>query len=690
MKECRKYNYNDLFFYANDLLSHIQRRNIEKHLNQCSNCKMEFEKILRLKEVLYNTPKLTAENNISFILNEAKKREKQFNFSSFFNSIIYTIREKILFFKNLRLGIQAGFCLLIVLLLSIFLLLPRQEKVYVVRAYGKIIINDKDFFSSNKYKYNLKDRLNIKVEAGECVLQINKEKLIIVKKNSDIILTEEKDTILDLQKGKIICSVKNLEGKKKFIIKTEKTEFKVMGTKFYIEKVNGFTELMVKEGEIEARFNKEVFHIDKNKLFWIRDNKVSINEILEIELKYFDELNTIEFIDDLSKIKAINIKGYPQDSKVYRESKIVGETPFFMLSDSSSRKRHFIYNKGFIPEEIKLDEDKSVVYDFKLKKQKLPELLWKYKLPTKIFLKPIKINNYFIIPGVNGIIYKFNLNKQQIIWEHKINHSISIRPLFHNNIIYFASDAGYLFSIDFKSGELIWKKGIGTLVDSNPVIYNERLYFGNNNGVLYCLDIKKGKTLWSKKFNKGFFSSPIIKDNILYIGNLNGYLYALNILNKEIIWKFKTEDKIVSTTPVIKNNLIFLSSYDKYIYAIDYKNGKLKWKYKTDSEILTSPLIIEDIIVITSSKGIIYALTYKDGKLKWNYETEGEILIKSVLIDNKFILFGDKKNNLYLLNKYGIEYLKYKHDFYNYIVFNKNILIIGEKGLLYNFLINYL
>lgn len=680
MDKCRKYNSSDLFNYVYDVLDERAKIKLEAHLKQCSFCKQRLNKILGVQLVLKDTPKFIFKENVDDIIKTAEeKKQKAGLIINGMIGIIKNILKKIFPFKKFKLKLAyALLCgILLLSIASLLILNSKSKTVYITRVQGDVFINNKPFFPDNQYKYEIKNSMIIKVQNGECVLQIKNEKLVIIKPNSEIVLKKKGDEILKLIKGKIICMVNKTEKADKLIVSTDDVQFEIIGTKFFINNRDAFIECGVKQGRVLAILKNKSLIITNNSLFSKKDDKILLTKLTKNKLICFNDLDRTGFINDFSEAREVSIKGFPKNSHVYYGYNIIGEIPLFFLSSLKKDDNLFIAKEGFIPLNVKLRK-KDYKLDFKLNKLKMPELLQKYKLPSHVFLRPIKIKDYLIIPALNGMMYKFDLRKNKIIWEFKTRNRISTTPLYHKNILYFASNDKFFYAVDFISGELIWKKKIGTMAYSNPFIYNQKIYFGDTSGILYCLNLRDGNIIWTKKFNKGFYSSLIVKDDILYIGNSSGVFYAINIIDKNILWKFKTHNRILSSKPVIKNNLLYFGSNDKFIYAVNYKSGNLKWRYKTDSEILTSPICIDDIIIITSSKGTIYALDYNDGLLKWCYKTKGKIIIDPVLVNNEFISFGDKKDNLYLLNKYGLLFLKFKYNFNIYTI-SKNRMFIFDK-----------
>lgn len=686
MKKCKEVE-RILADYAYDLLKDEKKKKlIADHLKKCKTCRKQFTQVSIVQNIL-NQSKPKADNNFSYVLYEAKRREKEAGLLKGIIEFFADLKERWHSLFALKPLIQISSVLIVFAVIGFLFFRQTKDSVYISMAEGDIRVNNTDFFSQMNFKHELKNGMDVKTEKGECAFQVNREKLVIVKPDSEVKLYKKKDIILNLKKGKVLCSVRKMKNKPKMIIKTGIADFKIIGTKFYIEKLDNFIELGVKEGLVEVEYQGKKHYIDKEKLFWIKNNKIALNRLLEMEQKQFDVLQTINFIDDLSAPHFINVAGDSSKVKVFQENKVLGNLPLFKLIEKKQNKKYFIQKDGFVPQQISPQTRLVKAAKITLNKQRIPELMWSCKFPTGIIFKPLHMGDNLIIPGTNGVIYKFNLNEQKIIWKYNTQDSIQSTPIYHKNNIILVSIKGQILNIDYKTGKLIWKLNTGYSDYLSPAVSNDKIYICNNKGYMFCIDVNDGKVIWKQIFERGFITAPLIRDNTLYVGNINGRLYAFDLKKRIIKWHFQIENKVMHAQPVIYEDSIYLGSYNKNLYVLDYKTGKLKWKYKLDSEIATSPVILEELVLVTSGQGTVYALNKKNGELSWSYPTYDRILYKADIIKKKYVLLSNINNNIYLLNKYGLEYLKFKQKFFNYITYKNRILIISDKNYLYSYLI---
>ena len=672
MKNCLEHLTKDLFNYVYELLEDKEKIEVEGHTKHCSACRREIKKILKIKAVLIDSPKITFKDKVDIIISKAIEKER----SSLFNQLkklAKKINKKIIYIRNFKFKLRPALIsatIMALLLVGIIHILPlKQDDIHIIRAYNNAFINGKKVLSSKINKYDLQNKTDIKVLDGEMTMQIGNKCLISIKKDSEFIIRKNDNFIIDLKTGEIICIVKESALRNRLIIRTGNAKFTVKGTIFSIKNRNNIIDLKVEEGEVKLDLLNNSYSILPNKMVQIKNNKVTHKKVYA-PISGLSTLEKENFINNFSKANSLYIDSCPENSRIYKNGMVIVKTPILLTLMPDTKDNYVIYSKGFNPAEINLDEITKNNLSYKLKKMTSSDLLWKYEFTCNLFANPVRINNYLINPGADGTICKYNLEKKEIIWQFKkTGIRIDTTPIFYNNKIYVNSKEGFLYSLDFKSGDRIWKRKIGRLVSSMPFIDKGKIFLGNSNGVLYCLDADMGNIIWKKEFNNGFCSSPIIKDDNLYIGNMDGYIYSINIHTKEIKWKIKTKAAIIGSKPIIVNNTLYLGSSDSSIYAIDINNGKKKWSFNTESEIFTTPLFFNNNIIVTSGDGSIYALDYQDGELKWKYNIQNKISLNPIAKNNKLIAIADKDNNVvHMLSKSGQLYFTFKWDFNPFVL----------------------
>ncbi|MGA1844836.1 MAG: PQQ-binding-like beta-propeller repeat protein [bacterium] len=150
--------------------------------------------------------------------------------------------------------------------------------------------------------------------------------------------------------------------------------------------------------------------------------------------------------------------------------------------------------------------------------------------------------------------------------------------------------------------------------------------------------------------------------------------------NSTLKWRFKTEDRIYSTTAIDTDGTIYFGSYDGNLYALD-PNGTLKWTYETGEIIYASPGIGADhTIYIGGIDGYLYALN-PDGTLKWHYDTDDSWGINSspaIGADGTVYVGSNSQKTLYAINPDGS--LKWRFESGNSIC---STPAIGDDGTIY-------
>ncbi|MDD5066231.1 MAG: PQQ-binding-like beta-propeller repeat protein [bacterium] len=687
-KPCHKYSRAELFSYAYGALEPGKKREMALHIRTCPECKSNLKKVLNVKFVLKNTPQLSFDDSADLIIGKAAEREHEPTAYDRFRERWSRLREDLGYF--LRLHFRPEYALITALLLlagtGFFFLNHEPGRIYLTKISGQVHVDRVPFFPLHRYEYPLSKGLQVKTGNGECVLQIKKDRLIVLKPDTEIHVRPGKGSVLELKEGSILCSVKKLKKADHFSVHADEVTMNIIGTKFFVDKRKGSFELGVKEGRISTQYKEKLLILTNCQVFRLMSGRISLRKLDRREEECFSLLHESRLIDDFSGTVKLVIQGTPPDCDVYEQYRRLSRTPLFVISPPDQRESLYVVRQDF--ETAQVDRNRSGVHEYSLKGIKAPVLGFKYRLPGAIEQRPVRIDDHLLLPGLNGVLTKYDIKENKIAWSYRTGNRISTTPVFEKNIIYFASHDQYFYAVDFITGELIWKQKVGTVVYSQPVLYDQRLYFGSSTGILYCLDAQNGKAVWTMRFNKGFYSPAAVSRDVLYIGNSDGTLYACSIREKKIVWKFRTRGRIISSKPLLKDQSIYFGSNDRFLYCLDQKNGRLKWKFDSGSEIFTSPVPLEDLVLVSSVRGTVQALQAQTGSPVWKYQTKGKILLDPVPASKGLICIGDKQDNIYLLNRFGLIHSKFKYDFITYTVFSNNLLIFDKNNYLYNFLFN--
>jgi len=692
MKRCR-FKENDLYLFAYNLLDEKKKIKIENHLSTCKSCKAKVEKLCEIKSMFNNIPKYKAPSQIETILKEARERERSVlgvrRFLSDLKEKIQYLKEIIIANLIYRLELKLAFAVVICALLIYSVLYFSTDKVYFTKVAGIVKINGEYVDLEKKYKFKLNKRLNIVTENGNCIIQINNDKMFVINTHTDIILSKKENINIKLVKGEFLGKV--CKSRKRLIIDINDIKIAVIGTRFYAAYLKDeIIKFGILEGKSKVYSGEKEFFLKQNDLLSKKYGNLVINKLSQKIKAKFNVFNIYELINNFDNWKLVKITTKPKNLTIYDKTEIMGYSPLSFFMKKGLKKDLLLYKKGYLPHKIRIDGYKDEIYNLTSLQKRLLNLTWKFYFKKEILLPLLNYKESLIITDINGVIYNLDLKSRNILWKYKIKEKISSSFVAHKDIIFIFSIKNFLYALDFNTGKLKWKRNVGPVTYSSAVIKDDNIYFGDTDGNLWCINVFNGHSIWKMKLKYGFYCSPEIKNNVLYIGDIKGNFYAIDILNRKIIWKYKALNKIVGIKPQIKNNIVYFGSSDKYLYALDINNGNLIWKFETNGEIVTPPVLLNDIIIITSLKGGIYGINPLDGELIWKYNAGSKILLPPLVYENSYIFVGDEDNNIYMFDRYGILIEKLHFNYSkNFTLYKKNLLITIQNSFIYNYSFNF-
>jgi len=662
-EEIEKY----LLPFVYNALDFEESEKVKNHLKSCKNCREKIKKILNIKILIHTTPFKEPENRFGLIKEKINKVKYLFFIKNFYHliGILKKLNFKVLFF------------ILPILITLIFITKRNENSIYILKAMGNLEINNNYFFYKPQVEYKLNKNFTIETKEGEILTQIDNNKLILLKENSKIKIWCDKNINIDLLKGTLIGKVEKNKNKN-LIINVSDNKFIITGTIFSISREKDKINVYVKEGTVKLLIKEKEFSLENCESAVISSNGISWNKSIENLL--LNEVKSYNFYYKKDRVKSFYIKTEPENSFVFLKNKKIGWTPLFFITDI--KENSFIVKKeNYLPKTLNLDEKNNYCFEINLEKEQPPLLLWKLKLDGKVLANPIFCDKFIIFADTKGKVYKIDPEFKNIEYKINIGSRITASPLYYKNFLFLSANDKNIYAIDFHSGKILWKRKVGNLVYSQPVNYKNYLYLFNTDGEIICLNIKNSEILLRKKIDTGFFSTPLLYNNKIIVGGLSGNIYLIELEKNEIRWSFKTKNRIIGSTPVVYNGIIFVGSNDKYLYAINLYNGKLKCKFFVNGEIFTSPILVDQNIIIATVNGSVYSIS-NNGKLNWKIDTNQKILLTPFLIDDLLYIAGE--DSLWIINKYGILYTKYRLPLDNFFVLDKNrIFIFGKDYFLY-------
>lgn len=667
--------------YLSDVLKKKERDKVDLHLKLCKKCKKGVNELGKIRNILIHPPEIDPEDRVDIILKKIKKeRIKHTNFIDKLKSKLRLLSYP----RIIKIGISFALVSLIIMGSLLYFNFLRNDYCYIVKAYGDVKINNISIDFNSQYKYKLKNKMHINVNMGECVVQINNNKLILLKDNTYVKIVSSTNIVVHLDQGELLGKVIKKKNQKNLLINSDQYQFAVIGTVFSVEKSEEKISCAVYKGLIKSIFPEKVINIKQGeKLIKSLKKNITVLPIKKIEKYKFIAFNKTNPIDNFKNMEKSYIVSTPSKAEIFYQKQLLGISPLYVLMDKNNLTDLYITKSSFSSKEIHLGESENGIVKIQLSRSSPYRINWQKHFNNKIYISPSVINHNIVLLDAKGFIYNIDIPKRKIKWKAKTGMRLTSKPLFWKNVLYVPSNQDYIYAIDFNTGKIKWQTKIGFVVYSAPSQYKERLYLCNSYGEIYCLNINNGKVLWREKFNKGFFMAPVIYNDILYIGGLGGHLYAIDLKSHKKIWTFETGNRIL-TTPLIKNNTIFFGSHDQYIYALNIRSGKLKWRFKTDGSIFASPQSIDNNVLISSMNGTLYSLSSYNGALNWKYRTGMTSINTPIIFGKKYVCFYNEKK-IYIMTKWGKLFNRFNFSSQGLdINNNRDMIIFSQNNQLYN------
>lgn len=250
----------EIMAYLFGLLEAKERGKFESHLNSCPACRENMKKAVRIKKAIENEPFLKAPYCLEDILKKARELEQKQAARGL--SRLYGI---VRFWKLVRqsMVVRAGLGLagLAVLIMIIGFPAGDRDRLYVLKSSGDVLINNRSLYESADTAHNLDKPLHVALGDGECVLQINKDKLLLLQAGTEVTILSGKDIRVLVKKGDFLGKVERKKEDKEMMVVTDQASFRIAGTVFYIKAQKDFVECGVEKGEVESILKKESYII---------------------------------------------------------------------------------------------------------------------------------------------------------------------------------------------------------------------------------------------------------------------------------------------------------------------------------------------------------------------------------------------------------------------------------------------
>lgn len=344
MKDCKKIN-NRFFLYFQNVLASKEKRIIETHIKTCKKCRQEF---LRIQKLLKMPEEKAPSDNFELILKKGKEiKQKKFMLNLHKLNLLQRVL-KVVKMKP-RLIIFSGIFGFIIVFSLLLHNLKKMDSnyLYIIHSSGNVKINNKIICSKSSYKYNLKDIVDIEVNKGQCLLQIDNNKQVLLSEGTHISINSSSEIKIDLKKGLLLGRVIKKPEEKNLILKTQKSIFKIIGTLYSLKKELNHTEFSVKKGAVKYISENHSLIITNNQKLKIYKDSFKIKELSENDNILFNRIENNVLIKDFKKYQKVYIDIVPADSDIYYNNKYLGQSPAFLIIRKSSHNEFLVQNKDY-------------------------------------------------------------------------------------------------------------------------------------------------------------------------------------------------------------------------------------------------------------------------------------------------------------------------------------------------------
>lgn len=335
-------------------------------------------------------------------------------------------------------------------------------------------------------------------------------------------------------------------------------------------------------------------------------------------------------------------------------------------------------------------------FNISYKKKIISKKIYKLIFSNNFFIGIDHDSNVFIFDTNFKIVRKIKLYKKKISG-FEIDFSIAI---IKKNII-ISDSYGNIRALDFDTLKTKWIQKLTVPFKSDIKIYRNKIYIINANSKLYSIDYSNGEIEWSLVTASKIFKSNgsyqiAISDNKLIFTNDYAEIYCLDLINLNILWTLKLQMdnfqnypySFKSTKIIIKNDNLFFSNNYNNTYSINIKNGSVNW---INNNYFENIILAEDKIFLVKKRNFI--ILNKKGETIFNKNYD--YIFQNEKINNHFfknIFIG--KNQIYIFTNSGyilsidiknlknIKIFSKEKSFNNYILFNKDFIIITNNSLI--------
>jgi outer membrane protein assembly factor BamB len=150
---------------------------------------------------------------------------------------------------------------------------------------------------------------------------------------------------------------------------------------------------------------------------------------------------------------------------------------------------------------------------------------------------PAVRDSMVIVPIMDGVIYAFDWQDQQLKWTHQDDErpqEYRSSPAMSGDLLIVSSQFKQVDAISLSTGERVWRHTLRRRADASPVIAGDSVWIAATDGRLIQLDLATGQPrAWSYESRGEFYAAPTIVDDELLIADDNGVVRCFSGINDE-------------------------------------------------------------------------------------------------------------------------------------------------------------
>ncbi len=276
------------------------------------------------------------------------------------------------------------------------------------------------------------------------------------------------------------------------------------------------------------------------------------------------------------------------------------------------------------------------------------DLIWEFKSTDKP-VGPLTIyNGVLLYPGARNRIKCISTDVGKYQGYIKARGVAQTGLVISDSIGYFATapPKSKLRSINLLNKKTLWKKDVKDAVGGS-IIIEEKIILSSAEGRLIAFDKMTGEILWQFKSKQRFTTPPLFDGHAVWQVSEEGTLFAINPKDGKEVLQVKLENPVVAS--IAFNKYLYVCDFYGVVYKVDVSDGQIIWQAKTDGASWGAVAVSDGSLFIGHSGGEILSLSVDDGSVQWRFDAV-DIVAAPVLKVGKYVAFGSKKGNFFLLN----------------------------------------